>query len=230
MTTREKINRIYELLLAAYGPQHWWPGETPFEMMVGAVLTQNTNWKNVEKAIANLRSRGLLSPEALHRLRPAELAELIRPAGYYNIKAKRLGNLVRFLVEEFAGDLGAMRRLSAGELRERLLSVNGVGRETADSIALYALEKPTFVVDAYTARVMHRHGLIDETADYDEIKETFESNLPLDAKMFNEYHGLIVRVGKLHCRKRPVCEGCPLDVLFESPRSRPKVAPDDFDD
>ena len=137
---------------------------------------------------------------------------------------------MRFLVDEFAGDLARMRRLSAGELRERLLSVSGVGRETADSIILYALDKPTFVVDAYTARVLLRHGLIDETADHDEIKETFESNLPVDVKMFNEYHGLLVTVGKLHCKKRPVCEGCPLDVLFESPRCRPKDGLDGFDD
>ncbi len=221
MTTREKLNRIYELLLAAYGPQHWWPGDTAFEMMVGAVLTQNTSWKNVEKAIANLRSRGLMSPEALHRLSAEELARLIRPAGYYNIKAKRLRNLVRFLADEFDGSIDAMRRLPTGELRERLLTVSGVGRETCDSILLYALEKPTFVVDAYTARVLLRHGLIDETADYEEIKETFESSLPADEKLFNEYHALLVRVGKLHCRKVPVCDGCPLDVLFDNPTQRP---------
>ena len=223
MTSREKINRIYELLTAAYGPQRWWPAETPFEVMVGAVLTQNTNWKNVEKAIANLKSRGLLSPAALGRVPPGELAELIRPAGYYNVKAKRLGNLLRFVMDEFDGDLGAMGRLSTGDLRERLLAVSGVGRETCDSILLYALEKPTFVVDAYTARVLLRHGLIDESADYDEIKETFESALPQDARLFNEFHALLVQAGKRHCKPRPVCEDCPLDALFENPSQRPQV-------
>ncbi len=221
MNTREKINGIYERLFAAWGPQHWWPGETAFEMMVGAMLTQNTNWKNVEKAIANLKSRGALSPEAILGLSPAELAETIRPAGYFNIKAKRLGNLVRFLVEEFDGDVERMKKLSASDLRERLLSVSGVGLETCDSILLYALRKPVFVVDAYTARVLQRHGIIDESADYEEIRETFESSLPEDAPLFNEYHALLVKVGKLHCRKIAKCDGCPLDAMFESPAERP---------
>ena len=221
MNTRDKINRIYELLLAAWGPQHWWPAEHGFEMMVGAMLTQNTNWKNVEKAIANLKSRGLLSPEAILKLAPAELAEIIRPAGYFNIKAKRLRNLVRFLVDEFEGDLGRMKRLSASDLRERLLSVSGVGLETCDSILLYALDKPVFVVDAYTARVLQRHGIIDESADYEEIKETFESSLPEDVKLFNEYHALLVQVGKRHCRKIAKCDGCPLDAMFDDPKQRP---------
>jgi endonuclease III related protein len=223
MTTRETLNRMFELLSSAWGPQHWWPGETPFEVMVGAVLTQNTNWRNVEKAIRNLKARDLLSPAALAQLPAHELAELIRPAGYYNIKAKRLGNLVRFLMNEFSGDLDAMRRRGVGDLRERLLSVSGVGRETCDSILLYALGKPTFVVDAYTARVLLRHGLVDESADYDEIKETFESNLPVDVQMFNEYHALLVRAGKLHCQKHPKCQECPLDALFEDPSRRPMV-------
>ena len=223
MTTRETLHRMFELLSSAYGPQHWWPGETPFEVMVGAVLTQNTNWKNVEKAIANLKSRDLLAPGALASLPAHELAELIRPAGYYNVKARRLHNLVRFLVDEFDGDLDAMRRLGTGDLRERLLSVSGIGRETCDSILLYALDKPTFVVDAYTCRVLLRHGLIDESADYDEIKETFESSLPQDAQMFNEYHALLVQAGKRHCRPKPICVGCPLDALFASPEDRPFV-------
>jgi endonuclease III related protein len=228
MTTREAILRMHDLLLAAYGSQKWWPAETPFEVMVGAVLTQNTNWRNVEKAIANLKSRGALSPAEIRRLPMGELAELIRPAGYYNVKAKRLSNLVRFVMDEYDGDLAAMRRRSLGELREGLMGVSGVGRETCDSILLYALDKATFVVDAYTARVLHRHGLIDETADYDEIKETFESSLPEDARLFNEYHALLVQVGKKHCRPRPICESCPLDALFSSPRQRPQ--PLDADD
>jgi endonuclease-3 related protein len=215
MTTRERINRMFRLLEAALGPQHWWPGETPFEVMVGAVLTQNTNWKNVEKAIANLKRRGLLTPGKLHALPAAELAELIRPAGYYNVKAKRLASLIQWLFDEFGGDLERMSRTSLGDLRERLLEVKGVGRETCDSILLYAAGKPTFVVDAYTYRVLLRHSLIDESADYDEIKQLFEESLPADAGLFNEFHALLVRVGKVYCLKqKPKCSECPLEVMF----------------
>jgi endonuclease-3 related protein len=249
MTTRDRIHRMYELLEDAFGPQHWWPTSNPtafgrsrrrnappcrvqsgacdpFEVMVGAVLTQNTNWTNVEKAIANLKKRDLLNPRALHALPRDELAELIRPAGYYNLKAKRLGNLIDFLFEKFDGDLDALFALSLYDLREQLLSVSGIGRETCDSIVLYAAGKPTFVVDAYTARVLLRHDLIDESADYEEIKETFESSLPADAALFNEFHALLVRVGKLYCRKRPRCESCPLRVLFEPGRPYPSEQPE----
>ncbi len=221
MSTREKINRMYELLEDALGPQHWWPGETPFEVMVGAVLTQNTNWTNVEKAIANLKQRDLLTPEKLHSLPTEELAELIRPAGYYNIKAKRLKNLIDFLFDDFDGDLDALFSLGVYDLRRSLLSVSGVGRETCDSIILYAAEKPTFVVDTYTHRVLLRHDLIDESADYEEIKELFESSLPAEVQLFNEFHALLVRVGKVYCRKSPACAECPLDVMFEDKSGRP---------
>jgi len=220
MSTRETIQRMYELLEEAFGPQHWWPGETPFEVMVGAVLTQNTNWQNVEKAIANLKSHGLLSPEKLHALEAAELAELIRPAGYYNVKAKRLKNLIDWLFDAAEGDVARALAPGVHDLRERLLGVSGVGRETCDSIILYGAEKPTFVVDAYTHRVLLRHDLIDPSADYDEIKELFESNLPHDVQLFNEFHALFVRVGRLYCKKRPRCSQCPLDVLFED-KDRP---------
>jgi endonuclease-3 related protein len=226
MPTREKLNRMYELMERAFGPQHWWPGESAFEMMVGAVLTQNTNWRNVEKAVDNLKAEGLMSPEKLHALPVARLAELIRPAGYFNIKAKRLRNLIRWFMEEFRGDVASMQRCSVSDLRERLLSVSGVGRETCDSIILYALHKPTFVVDAYTYRILLRHGIIDESADYDEIKETFESNLSSDAKLFNEFHALLVRVGKLYCKKTALCEKCPLDALFADKSERPGEAVD----
>lgn len=215
MTTREKLKRMYDLLEAAFGPQHWWPGETAFEVMVGAVLTQNTNWKNVEKAIGNLKSRGLLSPEKLHAMRVGEVASLIRPAGYYNVKAKRLKNLVDWLVDEFGGDVERMSAAGLAELREKLLAVRGVGRETGDSILLYAARKPTFVVDTYTYRVLLRHALIDESAEYDEIKEMFESDLPAEVELYGEFHALLVRVGKTYCRKIPRCEECPLDVTFE---------------
>jgi len=221
MSTRDRINRMYELLEEAFGPQHWWPAETPFEVMVGAVLTQNTNWKNVEKAIANLKQRELLSPEALHALPREELAELIRPAGYFNIKAKRLKNLIDFLFDRFDGDLDALFALSVYDMREELIRVNGIGRETCDSIVLYAAGKPTFVVDTYTARILLRHDLIDESADYDEIKEQFESSLPSDAALFNEFHAHLVQVGKLYCRKRPRCETCPLRVIFPPGRTHP---------
>ena len=221
MSTRETINRMYDLLEQAFGPQEWWPAKTPFEVMVGAVLTQNTNWKNVEKAIGNLKANGLLSPHKLHELPHDELAELIRPAGYFNVKAKRLKNLIDFLFDETGGDLDALFALSVDDLRERLLAVSGVGRETCDSIVLYAAQKPTFVVDAYTHRVLLRHDLIDEDADYDEMKELFESNLPADVKVFNEFHALLVRVGKLYCKKRPACRECPLDVLFGDTSRRP---------
>jgi endonuclease-3 related protein len=179
--------------------------------MVGAILTQNTNWKNVEKAIENLRREGFLDPVRLRRLPRERLSELIRPAGYYNVKAERLSNLLEVFVDGFGGSLERFFDGSVSALRERLLAVKGVGRETADSIILYAAGKPTFVVDAYTYRVVTRHNLIFETADYDELKSLFEDNLPLDAALFNEYHALIVCVGKNFCKKTALCAGCPLE-------------------
>ena len=214
MTTREKIRKIYDLLEGAFGPQNWWPAETPFEVIVGAVLTQNTNWTNVEKAIAALKERDLLTCEKLHAMPADELAEVIRPAGYYNIKARRLKNLLALLHDDFDCDLERLFALSTPDLRERLLSVSGVGRETADSIVLYAAGKPTFVIDTYTCRVLGRHELLDASASYEEVKELFESNLPSEEKLFGEFHALLVRVGKVYCRKSARCEGCPLRVLF----------------
>jgi len=210
-STGETLKAFYDALLERFGPQEWWPGETPFEVMVGAVLTQNTNWKNVEKAIANLKREGLLDPFRIHAAPPERLAEVIRPAGYYNIKARRLKNLVALLVDEFDGDIDALFSGPLDELRRRLLAVRGVGLETADSIILYAAGRPTFVVDAYTFRVTARHGLVIPEASYDELKSLFEDNLPADVRLFNEYHALIVRVGKKFCRKRARCAGCPLE-------------------
>ena len=211
--TSETLTEIYELLYEAFGPQHWWPGDTPFEVMTGAILTQNTSWTNVEKAIANLKSAGCLSPEALHGVELSELAELIRPAGYYNIKAARLKNFLDWLFDSYGGSLTSLEPVTTSRLREELLSITGIGRETADSILLYALGRPVFVVDAYTARITVRHGLIDPEADYEQLRELFESNLPQDAQLFNEYHALLVRTGKEFCRPKARCPGCPLEKL-----------------
>lgn len=208
------LRAAYELLFAAYGPQHWWPAETRLEVMVGAVLTQNTAWKNVERAMANLRDEGLLSLDCLHRLTHDELAEQIRPAGYYQVKARRLKNLVDFVVARYGGSLEAMFSTSLGTLREELLGVHGIGPETADAILLYAGDLPTFVIDAYTARVLKRHGWIEPEADYHALQDCFHSALETDAALFNEYHALLVKVGKEHCKPTPRCQGCPLESLL----------------
>jgi endonuclease III related protein len=209
--TAETLRQFYNALYRAYGPQGWWPGHTRTEIVVGAILTQNTNWKNVEKAIARLRAEGLLDWAALRDVPVEKLAECIRPAGYYNIKTRRLKNFITWLWDAHGGDFdGLVGRNSAG-LREELLGISGIGPETADSILLYALGVPTFVVDAYAARVTGRHGLIDGTAVYDDIKSLFEDDLPADAPMFNEFHALLVEVGKRHCKPRAQCEGCPLE-------------------
>jgi endonuclease-3 related protein len=205
------LTEVYDRLHAAFGPQHWWPGETPFEVVVGAVLVQNTAWRNVERAIENLRDAGLMEPAALYAVPVPELAELIRPAGYYQVKARRLRNLLRLIVEQYDGSLDAMFRTDLTTLREELLAVSGIGPETADAILLYAGSLPTFVVDTYTHRVLARHGWIGYEALYDEIKDHFEASLPQDAALYNEYHALLVRVGKEFCRKTaPKCAACPL--------------------
>ena len=183
--------------------------------MVGAVLVQNTAWRNVERAIENLRDAGVMEPHALYALPPVELAELIRPAGYYQVKTKRLRNLLKFVIEEFDGSLDAMFSTSLFTLREQLLAISGIGPETADAILLYAGGLPTFVVDTYTYRILARHGWIDYDAGYHQIKDDFESALPADAPLYNEYHALLVRVGKDYCKRTgPKCETCPLlDLL-----------------
>jgi endonuclease-3 related protein len=211
MMISETLTEIYQLLYDAFGPQHWWPGETPFEIITGAILTQNTSWANVEKAIANLKAAGDLTPDALHRIDVGQLAELIRPAGYFNIKAKRLKNFIDWLFEDYSGELANLRAVGTDRLREELLAIKGIGQETADSILLYALERPVFVVDAYTARITLRHRLIEPGADYEQLRQLFESNLPQDVQLFNEYHALLVRTGKEFCRPKAKCSGCPLE-------------------
>jgi len=209
--TSQTLKAFYDAMFAAYGPQHWWPAKTPTEVIIGAILTQNTAWRNVERAIANLAAAKALNWKRLHEMDIEDLAELIRPAGTYKVKAKRLKSFIEWLWERFDGDLKRMFSVSLHSLREELLSVSGIGRETADAILLYAGQMPSFVVDAYTARILFRHGLIDDSADYDQIKELFESSLAEVVQYYNEYHALLVQIGKLHCRPKPKCEGCPLD-------------------
>jgi endonuclease-3 related protein len=207
--------QAYQQLVDAFGPQSWWPGESPFEIMVGAVLVQNTAWRNVERALQNLHDAGVMDPHALYAVPAEELAELIRPAGYFQVKTRRLRSLLQFLVENYDGSLTAMFAVDRPTLRAQLLGVHGIGPETADAILLYAGGLPTFVVDTYTHRILARHGWIDYDADYYEIKELCESSLPADSALYNEYHALLVRVGKDFCRRTlPKCEGCPLACLL----------------
>jgi len=204
------LMKIYQKLYDAYGPRHWWPGETPFEVMVGAILTQNTSWKNVERAIQKLKDEKVLNAEGIHQLRKSKLAPLIRPSGYYRIKAERLKAFIHFLFEDYNGNIEKMKRENLEPLRKKLLAVNGIGPETADSILLYGLEKPIFVVDAYTRRILSRHEIISEEASYEEVQSLFMNHLPHKTKLFNEYHALLVHLGKTLCKKVPRCDICPL--------------------
>jgi len=206
-----QIDSIYRKLFSCFGPQHWWPAKSRFEVMVGAILTQNTNWSNVETAINNLRKKKLLDAGKLYRLPQRKLAPLIKSAGYYNIKAKRLKEFLRFLFKSYQGNLRKMSLVDTQLLRRQLLCVNGIGPETADSILLYALGKPVFVVDAYTKRIFSRHRLIREDVDYHELQDLCARNLTKDVKLFNEFHALLVKLGKDFCRKnKPRCDICPL--------------------
>ncbi len=204
MTLRE----VYRRLDAAWGPQHWWPGETTLEIMLGAVLTQNTAWSNVERAIANLKAAGALSVEALLALPPDELAALIRPAGYFNVKARRLRALLEWL--RLHGGVDALAGWPTERLRAGLLSVHGVGPETADDILLYAFGRPVFVIDAYTRRILGRVGLVEPKADYEALRARIEAELGPDAPLFNQFHALIVVHGKEVCRPKPRCGRCVL--------------------
>jgi len=204
---------IYKTLFKAFGPQHWWPGETPFEVVVGAILTQNTSWGNVEKAIKNLKAGHALNARRIDEMPVHALAALIRSAGYFNVKAKRLKSFIRFLVANYQGSIEKMKREDLQVLREKLLDVNGIGPETADSILLYALGKPVFVIDAYTKRVLSRHNVVDRDKSYEDFQNLFHSSLRRDVKLFNEYHALLVTVGKIYCRSNPLCDKCPLRVI-----------------
>lgn len=213
MGCREDLLKMYELLHGHFGELHWWPAESPFEVMVGAILTQNTAWTNVEKAISALKERRLLSPAALLRIDEEVLAAIIRPSGSFHVKAKRLKSLVRFIFDEYSGSIDSMSNEALPLLRTKLLSVRGVGPETADSIMLYACRKPVFVSDAYTKRIMLRHRIITEEVDGTEIRTLFMTHLPHDVSLFNRFHALLVHTGKVFCRKIPRCDLCPLRLL-----------------
>lgn len=214
MQKRDILLKIYNSLYNYFGPLNWWPGDTPFEIMVGAILTQNTSWSNVEKAINNLKKENLLEPRKLHRINQEELAQLIKPSGYYNIKARRLKNFVNIFVNDFEGSAENMFSGDSRELRKKLLNINGVGPETADSILLYAGKRPFFVVDAYTRRIFSRHKLISKDFTYYQIQELFIKNLDKDVKLFNEFHAQIVILGKTICTsKNPDCAKCPIAYL-----------------
>lgn len=205
-----RLLAVYEALRGFYGHQQWWPGETPFEVIVGAILTQNTAWANVEKAIGRLKQSGVLTPRRMREIPLRKLAALIRPSGYYNIKARRIKSFIRFLFETFDGNLNNMFSTETGVLRDMLLGVSGIGPETADSILLYAGNKPVFVVDAYTRRIFGRLGLVRGGETYDDIQRFFMKHLPGDVQLYNDYHAQIVALGKDMCRPQPRCALCPI--------------------
>lgn len=207
---RQRLLKIFDTLLGTFGERHWWPGDTPLEIIVGAVLTQNTSWKNVEKAIANLKSAELLDLDRLHEADEGILAEHIRSSGYYNLKTVRLKNIVKVIHDEFCSSIDILKDNETYKLRKRLLGIKGIGEETADSILLYALGKPIFVVDAYTKRFLAGHGLHDGSYKYSDVQAFFMDNLPSDTYLFNEYHALIVALCQRYCLKTPRCEQCPL--------------------
>jgi endonuclease-3 related protein len=212
MNLSQRLLRIYRLLYERYGPQGWWPADSKLECIIGAILTQNTSWKNVEKAIENLKREGLLTLEALSRASLEKISALIKPSGYYNQKAIKIKNFINFLVEAYNGDLEVMLGEETWSLREKLLALKGIGPETADSILLYAAGKPIFVVDAYTVRILGRHGIIDKESSYHGVQETLMGALPVDLQLFGEFHALLVRLAKEHCKRREaICRGCPLE-------------------
>lgn len=209
----KRLLTIYEALLRHFGHRHWWPAKTPFEVCVGAILTQNTAWSNVKKAIDNLAEANLLTLKKLSAVKTDELARLIRPSGYFNQKADRLHRFACWVNDEFKGSLDLLFDLETENLREKLLAFNGIGRETTDSIILYAANKPKFVVDAYTKRIFHRKALVAKDASYAAVQELFERYLPLDVALYNDYHAQIVALGHNFCRPKPLCEKCPINGL-----------------
>ena len=211
----DALLRYYRTMSGALGPMHWWPAQTPFEVVVGAILTQSTAWGNVERAIANLRQAKVLTPSAMLRISTPRLAALVRPSGYFRQKAKKLKAFVRFLRDGYGGSLKGMFLTPTSELREKLLSVHGIGPETADSILLYAGNHPVFVVDAYTHRILGRHGITHGKPDYEKVRAFIEASIPNQPELFNEFHALIVNTGKNWCRKSaPRCPECPLRFLL----------------
>jgi len=206
----KRLLRIGEALERFFGDLHWWPGETPFEVAVGAILTQNTNWANVERAIGQLKAQGVLEPRALRSLDDETLAHLIRPSGYFRVKTKRLKAFLEVLCGDFGGDLERMLAGDIQQARQRLLGIAGIGEETADSMLLYAGGRPVFVIDAYTRRILARHGIIEGKPTYGELQRLFMACLPHDAGLYNRYHALIVETGKRYCRTEPRCGECPL--------------------
>lgn len=211
---RSSLLKIYDLLYERFGPMHWWPGDSPLEIIIGAILTQNTNWANVEKAVQNLKAKGCLNIKKLTEISEKSLARLIKPSGYYNIKAHRLKNFMQFLNTCYNGSLDRMFKTKTHKLRQELLSVNGIGPETADSILLYAGNKKVFVVDGYTKRIFVRHGFLKTDADYAQGQALFTKNLEPDIRLFNEFHALLVELGKNICRpKQPLCNVCPIRRL-----------------
>jgi len=211
--TNQVLPEIYHRLIDGYGPQHWWPAEEPFEVMVGAILTQSAAWLNVEKAIINLKAVEALSPQALRHFSQPEIAALIRPCGYYNAKARKLKSLAHWLGECYNDNLNKLLATSTDQLRQQLLAVYGIGQETADSIILYAANQPVFVIDAYTRRIINRIGLAPHSNSYAAYQSLFMDNLPADAVLFNEYHALLVCLGKGVCRPRPLCQQCCLQDI-----------------
>lgn len=214
MTRTEALREAYRLLESHFGPTGWWPGETPFEIAVGAILTQNTAWTNVERAIANLKAAQTLSPEAILAAANESLHGLLRPAGYFRVKAKRLRAFCTFLVEKHGGEVAPLAGLPRDVLRAELLAVNGIGPETADDIILYACEQPIFVVDAYTRRIAARHGWCKPSASYHDLQALFAGAIPEDLEVYKEYHAFIVYAGKHYCRRTPKCAECPLAPLL----------------
>ena len=208
---KERLLDLYRVLHETFGPQGWWPGETPFEVALGAILTQNTNWRNVARVIEGLKAEGSLDPVTLGAIPEVGLAQRFRSAGYYNLKARRVKNFLDFFAERFENSMPRMAEAEWQSLRGELLSLHGIGPETADSILLYALHKPTFVVDAYTFRILSRHSLVTDPCSYEELRQFFMDRLPSEVSLYQEFHALLVRVGKEFCRPQPRCPGCPLE-------------------
>jgi endonuclease-3 related protein len=208
---KERLLDLYRLLFDTFGSQGWWPGETPFEVALGAILTQNTNWQNVSRVIAALKAEDKLDPLLLGVMPETELAGIFRPAGYYNLKARRVKKFLAFFAARFGNSMEKMAQEDWETLRPELLHIHGIGPETADSILLYALQQPTFVVDTYTFRILSRHGLVADLCSYEELRQFFMDRLPPQVPLYQEFHALLVRLGKEFCRPQPRCPGCPLE-------------------